>query len=47
MKNINEIIDNLPAERRAKVMARMQQLIGDETALRRRAEKPLSSLDAT
>jgi transcriptional regulator with XRE-family HTH domain len=33
MKNINQVIGNLPAERRAKVTARAQQLIGEEMAL--------------
>jgi transcriptional regulator with XRE-family HTH domain len=33
MKNINQIIGNLPAKRRAKVTARAQQLIGEEMAL--------------
>ena len=33
MKNINHIIGNLPAERRAGVTARAQQLIGEEMAL--------------
>ncbi len=33
MKNINEIIGALPAERRAKIAARAEQLIGEEMAL--------------
>ena len=34
MKNINQIIADLPAKRRAKVRARAKQLIGEEMALR-------------
>jgi len=33
MKNINKIIRALPAERRAKISARAEQLIGQEVAL--------------
>jgi transcriptional regulator with XRE-family HTH domain len=33
MKNINQIIRDLPAERRAKVSARSRELIGEEMAL--------------
>ena len=33
MKNINQIIRELPAERRAKISARSQELIGEEMAL--------------
>jgi transcriptional regulator with XRE-family HTH domain len=34
MKNLDEIVGNLPADRRAKIAARTQQLIAEETALR-------------
>jgi transcriptional regulator with XRE-family HTH domain len=34
MKTLDQIISNLPAERRAKVAARTRQLIAEETALR-------------
>src|ERR1700674_205322 len=34
MKNLDEIIGNLPADRRAKIAARTQQLIAEETAHR-------------
>jgi len=33
MKNLNDIIEELPAEERAKVLARARELIGEETAL--------------
>ena len=41
MKNINEIIDALPAKARAKIAARAKQLIAEELALRhvRKARK--------
>jgi hypothetical protein len=39
MKNINQVIDSLPAKRRAKVTARAQQLISEERSPVRKARR--------
>jgi hypothetical protein len=42
MRTLDQIIHDLPAERRAKVTARTQKLIAEETALRLRHARDLT-----
>jgi hypothetical protein len=43
MKNVDDIIEELLAEERAKVLARVRELIGEETTLQRlcKARRPV------